>query len=158
RSRPAALARRGGRRPPGRCTPRRVRRQSLRGDRRAGGGEGAGLRRCGLWRVRALVPRLPVEREPRALRPRGRPVGRGVSRLECTFTWARAVAQSSPGATEERYGWPATRRGRRSRRHVRDSLASAAVTRSRRVSAIAIGAVIAVGVVLRFVTRSDLWL
>ena len=46
---------------------RRIRARQLRRHGRAGDGEGAGLRRRRLCRVRALVPRLPVVGEPRAL-------------------------------------------------------------------------------------------
>ena len=50
------------------ATARRVRARQLRRHRRAGRREGAGVRRRRLPRVRAVVPRLPVEREPGALR------------------------------------------------------------------------------------------
>ena len=54
----------------GRGAARRVRARQLRRHRRAGRREGAGLRRRRLPRVRALVPRLPVDREPRSASPR----------------------------------------------------------------------------------------
>ena len=71
RRRPAA---RGSTRPGGgslwgRGDPRRVRARQPRRHRRAGRREGAGVRRRRLPRVRALVPRLPVDREPRSGSP-----------------------------------------------------------------------------------------
>jgi len=74
RGRPEAVARNARRRlAVGPRAARRVRRQQLRGDRRQGHRRRAGLRRRRLPGIRALVPRLSLDREPRALHHRGGP-------------------------------------------------------------------------------------
>ena len=63
----------------GAVAARRVRARQLRRHRRAGRREGAGVRRRRLSRVRAVVPRLPVVREPRGVRARRRSARQGLS-------------------------------------------------------------------------------